>query len=269
MTTSLAWQVISIELRRAFTYRFEFWFKFLGTLFANVGLAYFLWEAIYAQTGVREIEGYTFPAMVLYYVLVPLTQNLTRGHEPHSVSTEIYSGTLTRYLIFPMPFFLYKYAANVASILVAIVQMALVLVVYALVAGIPPEVALSPQSMALGLVAAVVASLLNFYLVTTIEMVTFWADHIWSLNVMLMFVIRLFGGSMLPLALFPQAVQQVLPYTPFPYLVSFPILTFMGRVSLQDWVQGMGILMLWIVVSGLVHRLVWRRGIHQYSGVGI
>ena len=105
----LALQVVSIELRRTFTYRFEFWFRFLGTLFANITLAYFLWKAIFAQTGAAEIEGYTFPAMVLYYVLVPLVINVTRTQESGSIGGEIYTGTLTRYLVFPMSFFVYKY----------------------------------------------------------------------------------------------------------------------------------------------------------------
>jgi ABC-2 type transport system permease protein len=265
----LALQVLSIELRRAMTYRFEFWFRFLGVLFANVAIAYYLWKAIFAQTGAAEIQGYTFPAMVLYYVLVPLTQNITRSHEASFISNEIYTGTLTRYLVFPMSFFVYKYASTLANALIGLIQLGVVLALYAFFAGIPPELHLTPASVATGVAAALLASVLNFYVVSCLEMIAFWADNIWSLNVMLMFMIRLCGGAMLPLALFPEFIQRVLPWTPFPYLISFPILTLMGRVAPAEWAAGMGTVCVWILAFAAVQQIVWKRGSLHYSGVGI
>ncbi len=265
----LALQVVSIELRRTLTYRFEFWFRFIGTLFANVTLAYFLWKAIYEQTGSAEIEGYTFPVMVLYYVLVPLMINVTRTHESGSIGGEIYTGTLTRYLIFPMSFFVYKYASTLASTLIGVLQLLIVIGGYALIVGFPAELPLNAQTFLGGLLAGILAGALNFYIMSCIEMVAFWADNTWSLNVMFMFVARLLGGAMLPLALFPEMVQRILPYTPFPYLISFPVLTIMGKTDVTAWVQGMGIMIAWTCVFALVQKVTWKRGCIQYAGVGV
>ncbi len=265
---NVAKQVLSLELRRTFAYRFEFWFRFIGVLFANIAIAYFLWKAIYEHSGEATFQGFTFKAMIFYYVLVPLTENITRSHDPGFVSTEIYSGTLTRYLIFPMPFFLYKYSSTLATVTVAAGQMLIVVVGYALIVGFPAELQVSPSSLALGLLAAMVASLLNFFMVSCIEMVAFWADNIWSLSVMLMFCTRLLGGALLPLALFPERAQAIIPYTPFPYLVSFPVLTMMGKVAVEDWTRGMVILVIWIALLAFLHRIVWKRGSLKFSGVG-
>ena len=265
----LAIQVVSIELRRTFTYRFEFWFRFLGTLFANVALAYFLWKAIFAQTGAHQIEGYTFPAMVFYYVLVPLVINITRTHESGFMAGEIYTGTLTRYLVFPMSFFVYKYASTVASTLVGVLQLGIIVAGYALIVGFPAELQLTPASFAMGLSVGILAGALNFYIMSCIEMVAFWADNIWSLGVMFMFLTRLLGGAMLPLAMFPDTVQQILPFTPFPYLISFPVLSLMGRVSLDAWLQGILVMVVWMVAFALLQQLIWKRGSVHYAGVGI
>lgn len=265
----LALQVVSIELRRTFTYRFEFWFRFLGTLFANVALAYFLWKAIFAQSGEAAIQGYSFPAMVLYYVLVPLMTNVTRTHESGFIGGEIYTGTLTRYLVFPMSFFTYKYASTVAATLIGVLQLLIIVGGYAWIAGFPPELAISPETFLLGLSAGLLAGALNFFIVSCLEMVAFWADNIWSLGVMFMFMTRLLGGAMLPLALFPDVVQRILPFTPFPYLISFPVLSIMGKTPVDQWFQGMGIMALWIFAFALLQKFIWKRGVVQYAGVGI
>lgn len=262
-------QVVSIELRRTFTYRFEFWFRFIGTLFANVTLAYFLWKAVFAQAGASEIQGYTFPVMVFYYVLVPLMINITRTHESGFIGGEIYTGTLTRYLVFPMSFFVYKYASTAAATLIGILQLAIVLGGYVLVVGIPEGIHLTPVTLAQGLAAGMLAGVLNFFIMSCIEMVAFWADNIWSLGVMFMFMMRLLGGAMLPLAMFPDAVQRLLPFTPFPYLISFPVLSLMGRTSGEAWFRGIGVVLAWIVVFALLQKVIWKRGGLQYAGVGI
>ena len=44
---SLYREVYSLELRKRMTYRTEFWFRFLGVLFANLLAAYFLWGAVF------------------------------------------------------------------------------------------------------------------------------------------------------------------------------------------------------------------------------
>lgn len=263
------WQALTLELRRAFAYRTEFWLRFLGLLAAQVVIAYYLWRAVYAQSGTTMIGGYSFRGMVLYYVLVPLVENVSRPTDRSLIAAEIYSGTLTRYLVYPMPFFPYKYATTLATTVVAGTQLVLLLAVFGMAGVFPAEFAVTPASVAMGLVAGVAASVLNFVLVALVEMAAFWADNVWSLNVMLAFVVRLLGGAMLPLALFPGAVQGILALTPFPYLVSFPVLALAGRIDLAEWLRGLGVLSGWaLVVAGLL-AVVWRRGQRTYTGVGI
>jgi len=263
-------QVFSLELRRAFAYRVEFWIRFAGVIFANVAIAYFLWQAIFAQTGSLTIEGYTFRGMILYYLLVPLTENITRSSTEHgAVSAEIYSGSLTRYLIYPVAFFPYRYAATAASGAIAVTALVIVLTSYGFLIGWPPEMPFSTVAVVTGLVAACYGSLLNFLLVSMVEMVAFWADNTWSLNVMLMFSARLLGGALLPLSLLPSGLQAVLHYTPFPYLVSFPVLAMLGKVDHAAFGEGIMIMTSWILALGAIDALIWRRGNRKYTGVGV
>ena len=260
-------QVLSLELRKTFSYRFDFWFRFLGVLMANVVIAYYLWSAIFAQTGAAQIGGYTFQGMILYYLMVPLIENVSRGQES-GLAQEIYGGTLTRYLVYPVPFFPFRYVGSLAGTVVALLQLVVVLGGYLALAGRPSDLPLTAGTVAMGLVAAVAAGLLNFLMVAALEMVAFWADQIWSLNVMLMFCVRLLGGSLLPLSLFPDWSRAALAWTPFPYLVSFPIRTLTGQVALVEWGQGLLIIALWSLGFALLDRWIWRRGNLRYTGVG-
>jgi len=263
-------QVVSLELRRAFAYRVSFWLRFLGGLFANITVAYFLWRALFAESGAKIMAGFTFEGMILYYVLVPLIGGITRNStEGSAIASEIYSGTLTRYLVYPMPFLLYRFADVMAAVIVALLQLTIMLSAYLLIFGIPAGIQLTPSSVALGLIAALGACFLNFLMVSTVEMVAFWADNVWSLNVMLMFSGQLLGGALLPLTLFPAEVQRYLQLTPFPYLMSFPVQAVMGKLSFGQWAQSCGRMGIWILILTVLARVVWRRGQRSFSGVGI
>ena len=120
-----------------------------------------------------------------------------------------------------------------------------------------------------GVATAVLVSPVHFLLCAIFEMVAFWADAVWTLSVMLMFVTRIAGGALLPLALFPEAARAALSWTPFPYIVSFPIMTALGRVGPAEWLRGLGICALWVVILSLIARAVWRRGVGSYTAVGM
>jgi ABC-2 type transport system permease protein len=269
--TALRWvpHAWSVEVRKLLSYRTDFWIDFAGSLVVQVVMAYFLWRAIFEARQVTVIGGYTFGSMMLYYLLVPLVEKITRGQEMGFLSTEIYDGSLNRYLVYPVNLFAYKLVQHAAIATLALAQLVMILGGAVLVLGRPEGIDLGVFHVLAGLGAAAVAGVLYFLLAGCLEMVAFWADNVWSLSVMLRFAIRLLGGGMIPLALFPAWSIPVLERMPFAYLLSFPIRTLMGEVSAAEYAAGMLTLVAWIVVFAALTALVWRRGTLQYSGVGI
>jgi ABC-2 type transport system permease protein len=121
----------------------------------------------------------------------------------------------------------------------------------------------------LGLVAAYVAMLLYGLMLMTLEIVSFWAETVWSLGVMLRFVSMFFGGAFIPLNLFPEWAQKVLMLTPFPYLFSNTIKTFLGEYTITQSLQGIGIGILWLFPLSFIMLFTYKKGLRQYSGIGI
>jgi ABC-2 type transport system permease protein len=260
---------LSLHLRRMLAYRADFWVDFLGALLLQVGLAWFLWKAMFAVRGTQQIEGWSFDALMLYYLMVPLMERITRGQEQGFLSTEIYDGGLSRYLVYPINVFTYKYIERIAVAVVGSAQLALVLGIYLTLRDVPAPFSIDGWGVLAGLLAALVASILYFLMAAGVEMVAFWADNVWSLMVLLRFCIRLLGGGMIPLALFPHWSQSLLDMLPFASLLSFPIRAFLGELSPAEYFRSMAMLVGWIGIFSLLTAWIWRRGTLRYTGIGM
>ena len=101
------------------------------------------------------------------------------------------------------------------------------------------------------------------------EVSAFWFDNTWSLGVMLRFLSSFMGGALIPLKFFPTWGQNILAYTPFPYLIDFPYQVMQGNFTVIILVKNILILSTWTLVFFGIYRLIWSRGKYQYSGVGI
>jgi len=266
---SLAWYLFSMELRKALSYRVDFWVKFLVSLGIEVAIAWFLWRAVFEFSGKTEIGGYTFVGMIFYSIISRQVSGILSQSDAGNISVEIYQGTLNRYLIYPVSFYLYKLLEYVAQGGIVLLQTTIVYLLLVVWLGSPPGANLGLGAFVAGVAACCVAFFLYFAIIANLEMIAFWFDNVWSLLVMVRFITRFLGGAMIPLTFYPERFQEVLIYLPFPYVASFPIRSFMGQVNAQEWIFSALMAIGWGTVFMAVSRFVWRRGLFQYSGVGI
>lgn len=270
MRPSLFLRILSIEGRRQMTYRVDFWINAVLGFVAELAIAYFLWTAIFEASGEERIGGFTFEGMLLYYVSAILIGKLVRGQERHlAVARDIYEGSLNRYLIYPSKYGVFKYAEHLGALLPAMLQGVIFGLTAWWVLPMPDDAGIDAGSVARAAVAVAMANLLSFILRFPIQAIAFWADNVWSLNVMLRLATDFLGGLLLPLSLFPSAVQEALLWSPFPYLFYFPAQTLLGRIDTEEWLRGLAVMAIWSLLIGLVARWVWGRGEKTYSGVGI
>ena len=269
MRARLATHIFSLHIRNLVNYRVDFWVNWLFGIVATMAVAFFLWQAVFEQQGIESLRGYSFKGLMLYYVLALLVDKAVLGSGRGMLAADIYEGTLNRFLLYPVNLFGYKLAEQWASGAFAAGQGLLAWLFFVLVWGQPAEAPLSFASLAMGLTAVLAASMLFLLISFCIEMVAFWADNVWSLSVLMMFCIRLLGGSMIPLAFFPEHVQAWLHWLPFSVLSSFPIRCLMGQVGPAEWSQGLLMIAGWMLLFAVLARLIWKRGSLRYSGVGI
>jgi ABC-2 type transport system permease protein len=272
MSPRLFLHVMSLEVRRTLTYRADFWIQALLTFLAELALAWFLWRGVFDASGATTIGGLTFEGAVRYTVLVVLLGKLTYGGgtgQEGAIAQDIYDGSFSRYRVYPVSFYAFKYAQNLGRMLPAVVQTLLFGGVWLLLQGPGGFEGLSAGSVAQAFVAVALANLLQFAISWPIQGVAFWAENVWSLMVALRFVQGLLGGMLLPLSIFPSGVRPLLDLLPFRYLFSFPVEVLTGQVTGWAFVEGCALALGWWCVFRLVGAWVWRRGGLAYSGAGM
>jgi ABC-2 type transport system permease protein len=261
--------VLSIELKKAFSYRVVFWVQFLMGTGTELAVAYFVWKAVYDARGANVIQGFTFHGIVFYSLFASFASKLTRGNDRGYVSQDIYDGSLTRYLLYPLAFFPYKYVTHLTQQLLGATQLLIAFAALWLALRTTGGHAITAASFLAGLVTCLLTGYVHFVMASCLELVAFWQDVIWNLMVMLRFCLSLLGGAMIPLSFFPEWGRHVALLTPFPALVSFPARTFLGQVGPREWLLSAALLAAWGVAFSLLLRWIWGRGTRQYSGVGI
>lgn len=259
--------VIASELRKIMAFRFDFWTNFLGQTAIQIVIAISLWKSIFESSNKTVLEGFSIEDMTLYYILVPIGTKMLLGENIGFLSREIYDGTFSRYLLYPISFFDYKTITYMTYSVFYGVQLILIFLIYKLING--PFITEHFFHLGIGLSCFLVASLVYANIAFFIELISLWADNIWSLMIMARFFCFFFGGAYIPLDFFPEAIQTILPFTPFPYLIDLPIKALMGITTHPEATYGMVILLFWAIFFRLASKLLWKRGQYQYTGVGI
>jgi ABC-2 type transport system permease protein len=269
MSPRVFFHVLSVELRTQLSYRADFWVNALAGFLAEFGVTWFVWAAIFHESGKDVIGGYTFQGIVLYFLAAVLLGKLVSGREfEGAVMSDIYEGHLNRYLVMPASFTAFKYAQRMGQLGIAFTQFLLFGVASLLVLHLSPgEVTFATVGMTL--VATLAANFLYFLLDNIVQYVAFWADNVWSLEVAKRWTVMLLGGYMLPLSVFPERVRGVLEILPFRYFFDFPARVFLGRIGPVAWLEGLAFCGAWSVVAWAIGRLLWHRGQLRYTGVGI
>ena len=261
--------VVAMELRKILAYRSDFWITFLGQTLIQLLVARALWQTVFATQGVTEMQGFTLEMMNLYYLIVPIGMRILSGENIGFVAREIYEGTFTRYLLYPLSVFQYKTLTYLTYSLFYTFQLLILYTLYRGFIAEAPFLLSDFRNLLTGVGLFVLAAMAYAMMAMMIEMIALWADNIWSLVVMLRFFTSFFGGGFIPLTFLPEWTQKMLIWTPFPYLVSLPARTIMGLTTFEEVAKGSIILMLWILVFMEGVKFIWRRGQNKYTGVGI
>lgn len=260
---------MALEFRKIFAYRVDFWSGFLGSTVVEMTIVYFVWRAVFDHRGVDMLNGFSFTGLMLYYLIAQMVNHIVQGQTMHFISTEIYEGSLNRYIVYPLPFLYYKFLSHITFGLMASLQLLLGIGLFFLMYGEPQGVNFNFLNLALAVLVALIGASLYFLMAAILEMTAFWAENVWSLMVMLRFATRLCGGLVVPLVFFPAWSQPLIKLSPFYVAAALPIEVALGRVGQGALISAFCVTAVWIGLFLLVTWGVWQRGRLKYTGVGI
>ena len=261
--------VISIGIQNTLVYRANFLFRSLFgliPLFATISL----WRTIYAgQADGAGVAGYTLAEMVSYYLVVTIVDAFTAvAEDDWQIAGDIKEGTISQFLLKPLDYLGYRLCLYGAGRLIFTACAVLPVTGFILLLRdyfVWPADAVTYVWFGLSLV---LTGLLQFLMSYTMALLAFWVQEVSTFIFMLYALEYIAGGHLFPLDILPPLVAKALYFTPFPYLLYFPVNIYLGRATGPSLLQGMLIQLAWVVVAYFMARLVWTRGIKRYSAVG-
>jgi ABC-2 type transport system permease protein len=110
----------------------------------------------------------------------------------------------------------------------------------------------------------VIAFFLSFNFGYILGLFSFWIEEAWILRNTRDVLVTLLGGVALPYFLFPKKLTEILAYSPFPYMISWPTRVFRDGIKMTDLLIGL----IWLLISFVTIKILWEKVLVRYSGVG-
>jgi ABC-2 type transport system permease protein len=262
------WVIFKAETKRLVTYRGQFWFELILSSLVDLSVTLILWQAFFASTEKSTINGYGLLEMTIYMTVATFFNLAIRGTGIGTFQSEVYQGTLTKFLIYPLSVFSYKLGTFLPRTFFAVLQMFVALSAVSLIYGWSDQFQMSITGICLGLLTLLLASIMYFFLLVSIEAVAFWADNVWALSYVLQIIIVFFSGRVLPLEFFPDWFRTILSFSPFPFFAYLPTQIFLGQIDGMQAVSYIVIELFWLLFFYALCHSVVKRGLYSYTGVG-
>lgn len=259
--------IFQISLSQEFAYRLNFIMWRLRNVL-QVFAVFYLWDTVFSDTS-KTLLGYDRSQILTYVFLVLFVKAIVFSTRSIDVAGEISRGELTNYLLRPINYFYYWLTRDLSSkalnIGFSIAETIILIIV------LKPPFFLQTNLLYLGLflIALILAILIYYLLMMLFSFGTFWVpEQGWGLIFLLFVSSDILGGTLYPIDILPNVLQQILYATPFPYLVFMPIQIYLGKLSMILSLKAIAISFSWVVILAILIKKVWQRGLISYEGAG-
>jgi ABC-2 type transport system permease protein len=229
----------------------------------------FLWIAIYRSAGKEVMGEYSIGEMVTYLLGGGLINTfiLTTAENPET-SQNIQDGTLSTYLIQPInPFGIWFFRDLGSKTFLFVLGLLGYIIVFSFF-GKYLVFTVSLEHLLFFLISLMLASLLQFFLFQSLSLLSFWVENTYGIRFTMRVIMEVVGGAIIPLSFFPQILQKIFLFLPFPFLIYLPMRIYLGKIPLDQVSLELSEEGGWIVGLALLNLILWKKGVRQYVSMG-
>ena len=128
---------------------------------------------------------------------------------------------------------------------------------------LPPQLRLSlpesPLALAQFLLSLCLGALCLCELMAIVDAINMKTLDRRGISAILNLTMMTFSGNVIPLTLFPDALQTFIRYQPFAQALDAPIRMYQHAAALPEWALNVGVQIVWILVLRALGRRMWRR----------
>jgi ABC-2 type transport system permease protein len=225
-----------------------------------------VWIGMARQNG-GAVGEFTPPAFAAYFLAAWLSQQLIVSWPSWELDYQIRQGLLSPKLLRPLNVFWEHVAMHVAE---RVVRLPVIIVV--LVAGVllVPGTTITPDAphALVYLLSINLAWAIRFQIAYCVGLLSFWFDQATALDELYAVVAAFLTGAFAPLDFYPPLVRAAIEWTPFPYLVYYPVRMLTGVADWAETWRVLGVQSIWVLIFFVVRTVLWRRGLRRYGAVG-
>ena len=260
-------EVFRLSFKMQIVWRFDVAMTMVAT-FAHILTMWILWQAIFE--GKELISGFTFEAMLSYYVVCSILRSIDFSNQiSGEVSELIRGGKFSGHMVTPMnpmAFFSSMVAGESAFHLgFSIIAAGICAVVFRINVALTPDATRILLAAAMILLGLVFMAGYRYFL----GILTFKFLEINFILFVQMSIITFATGALVPLSLLPEAVLSVLRVLPFTHVIYTPAMLLTGQISLSEGLLGFVVLLAWAVSIMVIAQIAYNRLRAKYDGVGI
>jgi ABC-2 type transport system permease protein len=258
-----AWRKTGTLVTVYYAYMLEYRAELL--LWVLSGSLPFILMGVWGQAAQGGKFGLSPIEFIRYFLAAFLARQFTVVWVIWEFEREIVEGKLSFRLLQPLDPGWHHFASHVAERFARLpFAIALIFLFFLLF----PQAAWVPSLSSILLCSLVVtlAFILRFVTQYTFAMFAFWVERANSIESFWFLFYLFLSGLIAPVQIFPPVLQNIVRWTPFPYMIDFPASILVGLpVNIG---QGLAIMVGWIVLFFGLNRWLWRRGLKRYSGMG-
>ena len=220
-----------------------------------------------ARASGGEVGGYTPQDFAAYFLAAWFSQQWIAAWVAWELDTQIRTGTLSPKLLRPLNVFWEHVASHVAERVVRLPFIVLVLLVGLLLV---PGTQLTPDvpHVLVYVLSINLAWAIRFQIAYCIGLLAFWYEQAVAFEELYFTIAAFLTGAFAPLEFYPPAVRAAIEWTPFPYLIYYPVRILNGALSWPETVRVLGVQLVWTLVFWLLRSWLWRHGLRRYGAVG-
>lgn len=230
-------------------------------------IMYFVWKAVYNFNPEKTILGYSFNALISYYALQIIFKTLTDTKIDMEIAKSVRKGDLVVYMAKPVKLFDFFLAEVAGSKIFIIAANTIPIMIIAHVFFNVRPVGVLPTTISI--FSLLLAFFIQYTYVSIFSLFSFWTKEYYGIYRARRTITDFTSGRLIPLEFFPGAVQKILNFLPFPYMLFYPVKIFLGQLGPQEMLKVLAKQAAWVVVLYTIYSLVWKKAQKHFMGVGV
>jgi len=227
-----------------------------------------LFRVIY-PTPTSLINGLSYSDLVRYYLLITFLKVLIISYPNENVSEGIWRGSLSKYLVKPIAYPLHQLMGEFGWRQAAALIFLPVVIIISLILKLPLISQPTLTKFFVFFVALFFTFLVYWLFDFIFGLTAFWFTDISGITNLKHVFFTLLSGQLVPPQFLPQSLQQINHWLPFQYIMAFPVKILQGNLSLSSISFALGLLIAYGLIFSIFAFWLWKKGLKQYSAVGL